>query len=155
MADHKTVDSLIKAIAGRMEPLSKASNMRAPLIRIGMQVVALAKLNIVRWGMVDTGHLLNSIRYELFQSGDTAGVEIGSYGVPYAAIHEFGGPITKAMRGAMFASLKMRNSKVSRPSKGFVKRGKFPPRPYLRRALVQSRGRIVDILRGALLSGVT
>jgi hypothetical protein len=150
VAEHKSVSSLIKAISERGEKLSDTSNWREPLTRIGVQVAALAKLNIRRWGMIDTGALLNSIRYELYQSGSDAGVEIGSYGVPYAQILHFGGPITDAMRRAMFASLKARGSKVSRPSKGFVKKGRFPKRPYLTSALVQSRAMVIDVLRGAV-----
>lgn len=150
MAQHKTVDSLIKAISERTSKISDTSNLREPLTRIGVQVAALAKLNIRRWGMIDTGRLLNSIRYELFQVGNRAGVEIGSYGVPYAQILHFGGPFTEAMRKAMFASMKARKSKVSRPSKGFMKRGRFPARPYLTSALVQSRAMIIDTLRNAM-----
>lgn len=150
MAEHKTVKSLIQAISLRTEKITDVSKLREPLTRIALQVQALAKLNIQRWGMIDTGTLLNSIRYEFFSTAKSAGVEIGSYGVPYAAIHHFGGAFTAEMRKAMFASLKARGSKVTRPSKGFAKKGRFPPRPFLTKALVQSRSMIIDTLRAAM-----
>ena len=150
MAEHKTVASLIKSISMKTEKLTDTSNLREPLTRIGVQVQALAKLNIQRWGMIDTGTLLNSIRYEFFNTAKTAGVQIGSYGVPYAAIHHFGGEFTAEMRKAMFASLKARGSKVTRPSKGFARKGRFPPRPFLTRALTQSRAMIIDTLRASM-----
>lgn len=150
MAEHKTVSSLIKSISEKVEKVTVPSNLREPMIRIGLQISALAKLNIQRWGMIDTGRLLNSIRYELFQNGSNVGVEVGSYGVPYAAILHFGGAFTDEMRKAMFASMKARKSKVSRPSKGFLKKGRFPQRPYLTKALVQSRAMVIDTLRNAM-----
>lgn len=56
------------------------------LHRIGMLVVAQTKLNIRQQGLIDQGGLLNSIRYEITSEG----LEVGSYGVPYAATHEYG-----------------------------------------------------------------
>lgn len=45
-------------------------------------------------GLVKDGALLNSIKHSTkMNSRNSATVTIGSYGVPYAAIHEFGGTI--------------------------------------------------------------
>lgn len=60
------------------------------LHRIGMLVSGGAKIN----APVDLGHLRNSIFYRVDMNKEGGGVvTIGSKGVPYAAIHEFGGII--------------------------------------------------------------
>lgn len=43
---------------------------------------------------VRTGRLLNSVKKEIVEEGDTLYGEVGTEGVPYAGIHEFGGTIT-------------------------------------------------------------
>jgi hypothetical protein len=60
------------------------------LTRIGMMIEGEAKLNIRRKRIIDTGTLLNSIRYRIIRQGSASVVQVGSFGVPYAAAHEFG-----------------------------------------------------------------
>lgn len=59
------------------------------LHRIGMLITAKAKIN----APVDFGHLRNSIFYEVDMKEGGGVLTVGTRGVPYAAIHEFGGVI--------------------------------------------------------------
>lgn len=125
---------------------------REALLRIGLLIEAEAKQNIRRKGIIDTGRLLNSIRSELFQTPDRIGVRVGSFGVPYASMHEFGGPFTDPQRRAMFSSLRDRGrlGPVRSPGKGIIQGNRFTARPYLRPALQVHRNRILNIIRGLL-----
>ena len=60
------------------------------LHRIGMLMELKIKEQIVRINLVDYGALLNSIRYEVRVTPGGGEVVVGSYGVKYARIHEFG-----------------------------------------------------------------
>jgi len=95
--------------------------LREALLRIGIMLEAQIKMNIQFRKLIDTGRLLNSIRYELRREGSRNALVVGSFGVPYAAIHEFGG--------------KTRNVKA---------------RPYLRPAIKQKKGEIIKILTDLL-----
>ena len=118
------------------------------LLRIGFLLESQVKLNIRRKRIIDTGRLLNPIRHELIKRGQIVGVQVGSFGVPYAAIHEFGGIMTDRMRRAMFWTLRQagRLGRV-RTSKGIVQGQTFMARPYLRPAVRMHRDRIVNIIR--------
>jgi len=147
MALHKTTSSLIARINARAKDLQPDSlKLKAALDRIGLNVTAKAKFNARRQGIVDTGRLINSLRYEYFRDGDVAGIRLGSFGVPYAALHEFGGPFTDRMRRAMFASIRKRGG-PERPNKGVIQGKRFRARPYLRPAVLESRNLIMNILR--------
>lgn len=115
-------------------------------------IAARAKFNIRRQGIVDTGRLLNSIRFEFFSEGDVAGIRIGSFGVPYAAMHEFGGRFTERQRRAMFYWMRRRGG-PERPSKGVIRGGHFRARPYLRPAVIESREFIIAALRTVMGGG--
>lgn len=132
----------------RFEPGSP--DLKAAMLRIGFLVEAQAKLNIRRIGMIDTGRLFNSIRSEFYQHGDTrVGIRVGSFGVPYASLHEFGGTFTDRQRRAMFAALRDRGKLGPGRGidKGVVQGGRFMDRPYLRPAIRTHTGRILDIIR--------
>lgn len=122
--------------------------LKEALIRIGLLLENEAKLNARRQGIVDTGRLINSIRSEFFRTKTSAGIRFGSFGVPYAAMHEFGGPFTDRQRRAMFASLRDRGKlgPVRQPGKGIIQGNRFTARPYLRPSLVKNAPRIRDIL---------
>lgn len=126
--------------------------MRVALLRAALLVEAEAKLNIRRKGIIDTGRLLNSISHVFFKSRAGGGVRIGSFGVPYAAIHEFGGVFDIRQRRAMFSALGKRgklNGPDSRVSKGVIIGNTFKARPYLRPALEKHVQRISRIIAGA------
>lgn len=141
------IERRIKARIGRFQPDDPA--MREAMLRIGLLVEAEAKLNIRRKGIIDTGRLLNSIRSEFYRSKDKAGIRIGSFGVPYAAMHEFGGPFTDKQRRAMFASLRDRGKlgPVRQQGKGVIQGGRFMERPFIRPAVEKHKSRIIDIIR--------
>lgn len=123
--------------------------LKGALYRIGLMLEAEMKINIRRKGIVDTGRLLNSIRTELYKKHRKVGVRVGSFGVPYAAQHEFGGPFTDRQRRAMFASLRDRGKlgPVRQPGKGVIVGNRFRARPYARPAVRKHYRRILEILK--------
>jgi phage gpG-like protein len=127
--------------------------MKEAMIRIGILIESQAKINVRRQGIIDTGRLVNSIRHEFYREENKVGVRVGSFGVPYAALHEFGGPFTDRQRRAMFASLKERGKlgpKRAKVDKDVASGGRFRARPYLRPALATHKNRIIAILRGLI-----
>lgn len=124
-------------------------NIKNAMLRIAMMIIAKAKINVRRHRMVDTGRLINSLRWEFYRQGDTQGVYIGSFGVKYAAMNEYGGKVTERQRRAMFAALKNRAPRMSRP-RVIIKSGSewyWRPRPYLRPALKDSQKYIIETIR--------
>jgi len=141
-------------IVGRMNVLAENLSPGSPqitetLLRIAMMVIAKAKVNVRRHRMVDTGRLINSLRWEFYRQGDTDGVYIGSFGVKYAAMNEFGGTVSERQRRAMFVSFGRRRVKL--PSKGIITKSgsewRWKPRPYLRPALKESQQYIMETIR--------
>ena len=157
----------------RFEPGSR--QIKEALLRIGIMLQTQIKLNIRSRGLIDTGRLINSIKYKIYANSSTSKVEVGSYGVPYAAIHEFGGDITP--RNARFLTIPLSDEFRGRSARDFddlfVKKigGKLflvrnrkggglqfayvlrssvhiPPRPYMRPALKQKQDDIVKIISG-------
>lgn len=147
----KLADELEARIARRMkrfEPDDPA--LKETLLRIGFMLETQAKLNIRRQGIIDTGRLFNSIRSQFYQRGDRVGVMVGSFGVPYAALHEFGGYISDRQRRAMFASLRERGRLAAGgkgEDKGVLQGNRMLSRPYLRPAILTHRARIIDLIR--------
>lgn len=143
---------LMKDISQRFERFATDSpQLHAALTQIAVLFQARARINIRRYGMIDTGRLINSIRYQFYKNGDNQGIEMGSYGVPYAAIHEFGGAFTAQMRRAMFANLaRMGRRRKNYQSKGVIRDNYIRARPYIRPALVSMRPFTISILREAL-----
>lgn len=123
--------------------------IKEALTRIGLFVTAAAKIEARQKGIIDSGRLISSLRYEFFKIGGVQGIRVGSFGVPYAAMHEFGGTFTDAMRKAMFANMAKRGRKA-RQSKNIIVGNRFKARPYLRPALFKSRIFIIDTLRAAM-----
>ena len=125
--------------------------LRTALIRVGSVLEAEMKMNIHRQKMTNTGRLLNSIRYEVKAMGDKTQLTVGSFGVEYAAINEFGGKMTTRQVHAMFASFRGR---AKRAGKGVVKiygdgSGYHRARPYMRPAVNKHRTFMLDIIRDA------
>ena len=122
------------------------------LTRIGSVLQAEMRLNIGRHKMIDRGRLLNSIKYEIEQSGDTAFLSVGSYGIRYAAMNEFGGAMSRAQVRAMFVALREQNGKVKRAGKGIITinpdgTGWWRERPFIRPAIIKHREFMLDMLR--------
>lgn len=143
-------EGLMARLRARAAGLSPSSpELKKAFGAIGLMVTARARMNIRRKGIIDTGRLLNSMRFEMFSEGDVAGIRAGSFGVPYAAMHEFGGKFTERQRRAMFWNLGRRGG-PKRPSKGVVRGGHFRARPYLRPAVAESRAFILAALRSVM-----
>ena len=142
------IERRILARIGKFGPDSP--ELREALLRIGLLVEAEAKITARRKGIVDTGRLINSIRHELYRTRTTAGVRVGSFGVPYAAMHEFGGPFTDRQRKAMFASLRDRGKlgPVRKEGKGIIQGNRFVARPFLRPSIIKHKSRIAEIILG-------
>lgn len=135
----------LKTTTDQFEP-----NVRNALQQVGILISREAAINARRQGMIDSGRLINSIRYEFFIENNRQGIYVGSFGVPYAAINEFGGPFTERQRRAMFAAMSRRGGSP-RPSKGVIMGDHWRARPYLRPAITANTSRIVDILREAVI----
>lgn len=154
------ISSNISRIIARLNEQTKSAQpnspeLRSALTRIGILIQTQTKINIRQRGIIDTGRLLNSIRYEFFLEQHIAGINVGSFGVPYAAMNEFGGIMTENQRRAMFAAL-ARSGKLKggRKSKNVITReGRWKARPYLRPAVRNHTERIIAILREALTNG--
>jgi phage gpG-like protein len=140
-------------VIARMNVLAKNVGAGSPgiqnaMLRIAMMIIAKAKINVRRHRMVDTGRLINSLRWEFYRQGDTQGVYIGSFGVKYAAMNEFGGTVTERQRRAMFAAF---GSRPKRKGTGIITRSgsawRWRPRPYLRPALKDSQKYIIETIR--------
>lgn len=133
----------------KFEP--KSPELNAALYRIGFLIESEAKLNVRRLGIIDTGRLLNSIQTRLYTQGTKVGVTVGSFGVPYAAINEFGGPFTDLQRRAMFSALRDRGKLGNnKGGKGVIRGGQYIKRPYLQPAVRKHKLRIIEIIRGLL-----
>lgn len=140
----------LERIQANYNPTSQ--EMKIALTRIGSVLQAEMRLNIGRHKMIDRGRLLNSIKYEIVQSGDTAFLSVGSYGIRYAAMNEFGGAMSRAQVRAMFVNLREQNGKVKRAGKGIITinpdgTGWWRERPFIRPAIIKHREFMLDMLR--------
>lgn len=125
--------------------------LREGLTRIGIMIEREAKQNIMRKRIVDTGSLLNSIRFKLFQRGDISGVEVGSYSIPYAAVHEFGfnGPVSIRSHQRLISQAFGRPIQAKKINVTAHQRMvQIRARPYLRPAVQSVRKDILEIIRG-------
>lgn len=153
--DGIVLSRLVK-LAGDLSPDSPA--LKAGLGKIALVIAARAKANIQSQRIIDQGHLLNSIAYQFYRPSSTGvGIQVGSFGVPYAAINEFGGPVTERMRRAMFASMRRRGimqpnaaKNARRNSKGVITGNIWRARPYLTPAFEASLDMVIDTLADAV-----
>lgn len=128
-----------------------SSAVKTRLIRVANLLRNQIILNIRRRGLIDTGNLLNSIRYEFYNSGDTQGVLVGSFGVPYAAVHEFGfngvvtiKPFQRLQTMSFGRPIQPRRVAVSSHSRKM----NIKPKRYIRDAVDSQKLNIIDIMRG-------
>jgi phage gpG-like protein len=139
---HNTND-LIARIQETTKNLAPSSpRLNEALTRIGLYVTSVAKMNARKKGLIDTGRLINSIRYEFFKEGNTEGIQVGSFNVPYARVHEFG------FRGVMNIPA---HERLGYAVRAHTRRVNYRERAYIRPALATSRTFIIDTLRAALL----
>ena len=82
---------LIKRLKAQENAMKLSSpEMTKAMTAIGSIVMGQTVQNIRSRGLIDRGHLINSISFKLFNQQGVDGVMVGSFGIPYAAIHEFG-----------------------------------------------------------------
>ena len=103
--------------------------MQITLIRIANQIVNDAKTNARQVLTMRSGKLVRSIGFRMVKGG----VEIGTFGIPYGRIQEFGGVITPKRR--RFLTIPADKPFENRSALSFnLKFGRIPPRggkPYL------------------------
>jgi len=104
--------------------IAKTSNLMRKsrdeaLLRTAINATMQAKINSTkqftgRWGYTLSGRLLNSIQYR-FDKGTEGKIEayVGAYGIPYGAIHEFGGKIVPKDAKYLWMRLPATNMKGS------------------------------------------
>ena len=147
-------ESLVKRIE-RMKALGDPNSKEVyqALYRIGTVLQAEIRLNIGRKKIIDQGGLLNSIKFQLNQNDQKAVLEVGSFGIKYAGMNEFGGDMTQKQVRAMFAALRSRGKKPNQAGgKGIVtiykdQTGYWKARPFIRPAFKKHSSFIVDLLR--------
>lgn len=166
------------------------SDMTRVMRSIGLMIETEAKLNIRAGGtgpnkqskgMIDSGALINSIFSEVQQKGPgLTNLLVGSKGVVYAAIHEFGGtivpkrakwltlPLTKQARDMKARDFQDTFFLTSRRGNLFIarqvgdnietlyllrKQVNIPERPYLRPAMVKVTGAALERFRALVRKG--
>lgn len=144
----------VNGVIERLRALNAAFAPGSPkikemLTRAGVLLQGEIKLNIRRQGLIDTSRLINSIFYFVEQSDQKAILRVGSFGVPYAPVHEFGYDGIQRVRAATRTS----PNGTSYDVRAHDRRMNIPARPYLRPAVEKHRARIVDFLREAAQNG--
>ena len=178
MTTKSNINNLVNRMQKRVAALAPDNpELKKAFIGVGLLVSAEAKLNVRRHRMIDTGRLINSLRHEFFREGTTSGVRVGSFGVPYAANHEFGFKGIVSVKGhnvrAYMRETNVRTQIVVKESakakahtrsilkktkvevkehtvRGHERLMKVEARPYLRPAVEKHGTFIIDTLRQAL-----
>jgi hypothetical protein len=144
-------------IQARLKNLSpKGPELREVLTRIGVLIETEAKLNIRRQHLIDTGSLWRSIKYKLFNQSGLSGVAVGSWGIPYAAAHEFGFQGSVSIRSHTRTQVVAFGRRI--PAKpvtvsAHTRFMRIRERPYLRPAVKKRQSEIIDLIRGLLRVG--
>lgn len=143
---------LIRRLRQRSEALKPDSQkLRTALAYIGTTLEAKMRFNAENQRLRRTGNLINSIRYQLFKNGNKSGVLVGSFGVPYAAVHEFGFRGRVIVNSHRVSSHTRKGRLVKEHTRGqYVRQMNIRKRPYLRPAVQELRDRIYEILREAM-----
>lgn len=137
--------SFIESFKKRINQIDVNSDtLRNALLRIGVRLQADIKIRIRSQHLIDTGNLLNSISYEIFRDGTSVGVNVGSYGVKYAAVHEFGYKGVVQVRA---------HARQGAPVKAHSRRVNIRQKKFIRDSLVKNRQFVLDTLRLAYMEG--
>ncbi len=133
---------LIKRLKAQENAMKLSSpEMTKAMTAIGSIVMGQTVQNIRTNRLIDRGHLINSISFKLFNQQGVDGVMVGSFGIPYAAIHEFG------FKGLVQVRDHLRRGANVRAHSRNVN---VPPRRYLRRAVNKHKDLIINIIRAAV-----
>jgi hypothetical protein len=130
---------LVSRLRERMKSFNSGSKeMQLAGVRIGLLLENQVKINIRQRKLIKTGYLLNSISHRLLSRGDSLEVQVGSFGVTYAKVHEFG------FDGQVDVK---EHKRLGRPVRAHSRHMKIIARPYVRPALEKQSKNIVNILR--------
>ena len=148
------VENLVARVDALAQRFSGDDKIKEALTRIGLRLQAQIKLKIRAIHLIDTGNLQNKIYYKLFKDSRGQGVSVGSYGVPYAAMYEFGfsgnqaiRSHTRLMKQAFGKAVKSpRNIQVRAHARFLTVRA----RPYIRPTVKSESQFILDTLRTVL-----
>jgi len=168
---------LIKRLEDRQRELAPDSkSMRAAFAKIGSVTSSEMKINAAKGRFEDgrspksariwdTGNLVNNTKYEYFKSGNSFGISVGTFGVRYAAFHEFGTKFSRKMWLYLMATMpksprkpkKTKGKKRRGGSKGVIEtqlggagiEARIRARPYVRPAIEKHRQFIIYTLREA------
>jgi hypothetical protein len=118
--------------------------MKKKARRIGTLLTAQTKKNIRTERLIDTGRLLNSIASKTATTPKGFIIQYGSYGVNYAAAHEYG------FRGQVSVPAHTRRSKKGTVYnvRSYTKFMRIRERAFIRPAYVMQRDRIKKIVMG-------
>jgi len=147
------------AIIARLEVMIKRmqspdQKVREAFTRIGTILAAQMKINIRQQGLIDTGTLLNSIRYDFTREGNRFGLNIGSYGVKYAASHEFGhkGIVTVRSHTRIISqAFGKRIDPMAIQVRSHTMKMNMRKRPYVVPAVNKHKSQIIDLIRAAYM----
>lgn len=133
--------------------------LKKALTRIGGVLQGTMRMNIIRMKAVGRNSgLLGSIQYHI----DDQTLSVGSYGIPYAARNEYGGPMTHRQVAAMFYYMRKESQLTSvdisqknaanpvvtvNPIDGS---GFWRPRPFIGDTLKSKRAFIIRTLKEAV-----
>lgn len=140
------IGRIVKRVEARIDALAPQSpEMRQAMTRIGTLLQTQTKINIRQHGLIDTGRLIKSIRFEHFVKSGTQGIRIGSFAVPYAAAHEFGA----RMGVTIPAHTRRTPSGGTAAVRAHTRQMNIRERSYLRKAVKKHKTRVINILRQA------
>ncbi len=135
---------LLQSRLKRLGDVSNKDNKKKALIRVGSILVNQMRIEYRRSGLRRvTGDLANSLDFKL---NDENSVVAGSFGVNYAATHEYGFNGLQNIR-----SHTRRTSKGSVQVKAHTRHAVIPARPFIRPALVRQRKKIAEIISALLV----
>jgi phage gpG-like protein len=120
--------------------------------RIGAMLTLQTKKNIKGHSLIDTGRLINSIGTEIMSSRKGFVLKYGSFGVDYAAVHEFGSRKNVAIPTHTRQQTMVYGRRVNPFTvtvSAHTRKQNIEEKPFIRPSLAQKRKRIIKILMEA------
>lgn len=140
-------DHYQKRLLVRLSRLSgDAPELRQALFAIGNLIANKAKNRALRERAIDSNAYRSRIAFRIEKSAGLSRVVVGSFGVKYARMIEYGGVMTRRQMRAMFYAMR-KAGKPRRPGKGIIENGYYHARPVMGRAFDESQPGIMSILR--------
>lgn len=133
----------LKNLEKSIEPSSPA--LKRSLADVGNLIANQAKLNIRAHGLIDTGRLINSIRWQIIQKDQGQELQVGSFGVPYARRWEYGFQGDVRVRSH---ERRLKNKVIN--VREHMRRVNLPGKPYLRPAFTLHSRRIAEMIAKGL-----